>query len=98
MASRTNSGTKPGKQTNSATKAGANRANLGSTSNLDRTLKDLESAFADWESLSTAKPRAAADSMPRKAVAQSAAPQDEELRKKTKKLLKDLRRQLADLT
>ena len=95
MASRSNSGTKPGKQTTSATKTGAN---LGSTSNLDRTLKDLESAFADWESLSSAKPRAASDSMPRKAAAQSAAPQDDELRKKTKKLLKNLRRQLADLT
>jgi hypothetical protein len=85
MASRSNSGMKPVKPN-------------GTNSNLNRTLKDLESAFADWESLSTAKPRAATDSIPaKKAAKKDATPQDEELRKKTKKLLKDLRRQLADL-
>ena len=95
MASKSNSGTTPGKQLK-------NEAGKRSTSNLDRTLMDLESAFADWESLSTAKPRAATDSLPRKAASSAAkaapTPQDEELRKKTKKLLKELRRQLSDLT
>lgn len=84
---------------------------------LDRTLRELESAFAHWESLdsdSTANSAAhsqsdtAADMNPseaqeteRRRDANSGAaefdPTHQELRKKTKKLLNQLRQQLAEL-
>lgn len=56
---------------------------------LGKTLEELESAFADWEALQTDTP-----------VAATAAPEerkDTELRKKTKKLLEQLREQLSEL-
>jgi hypothetical protein len=64
---------------------------------LTRTIQELESAFTDWESLSSTKARAVKveeDRRKSKATEQS----EKEFRKKTKKLLKDLREQLAELT
>lgn len=63
---------------------------------LSRTIQELEAAFSDWESLSSSKARAAAieeDRRKAKATEQS----DQEFRKKTKKLLNQLRQQLAEL-
>jgi len=60
---------------------------------LDRTLKELESAFHEWESLSASILRAE-DDRRKTALAERS---EEEFRKKTKKLLNQLRRQLAEL-
>lgn len=60
-------------------------AGNGKPKNLGRTLQDLEAAFADWEKLSDAP------------VAPTEKQIDPELRKKTKKLLEELREQLSDL-
>lgn len=60
---------------------------------LDRTLHDLESAISDWHSVIPSKNTASPDkALPAKAVAS-----DEDFRKKTKKLLSQLREQLAEL-
>lgn len=71
---------------------------------LDRTLKELESAFTDWESLSSTKARAAAVEEDRRKASAKATNKDKhteqnelEFRKKTKKLLTQLRQQLAEL-
>ncbi len=58
-----------------------------------QTLQDLEAAFADWEALSDipVEPAVAVTASP------SAQPKDAELREKTKKLLNQLREQLAEL-
>jgi hypothetical protein len=66
---------------------------------LDRTLQELESAFSDWESLGNAKNRApaAAAAQTRTGKAEPAQACEEEFRKKTKKLLSQLREQLAEL-
>jgi hypothetical protein len=67
---------------------------------LTRTIEELESAFSDWESLSSTKSRAAKveeDRRKSKAAGQSANQSEKEFRKKTKKLLKELREQLAEL-
>jgi hypothetical protein len=66
---------------------------------LDRTLQELESAFSDWESLGNAKgvtPDAVADQAKADKVAATQAC-EAEFRKKTKKLLNQLREQLAEL-
>lgn len=63
---------------------------------LNRTLQELEGAFSDWESLSS-------NARPEQKVAEPVKPaekvsaSDEEFRKKTKKLLSQLREQLAEL-
>lgn len=70
---------------------------------LDHTLRELESAFSDWESLNTGKalsgPDAPAGAIARDLAAATPAadPTEEEFRKKTKKLLMQLREQLSDL-
>jgi hypothetical protein len=63
---------------------------------LNRTLKELESAFTDWESLSSGKVRQAAKEEATQKPKATAAT-EEEFRKKTKKLLDQLRQQLAEL-
>lgn len=63
---------------------------------LGRTLKELETAFSDWESLSSTKARAAAVEEDRR-KAKAADQSEKEFRKKTKKLLNQLRQQLAEL-
>lgn len=60
---------------------------------LDRTLSELESALNDWDSLSSSTPTAAPSS-----VAAPGKPAEEtDFKKRTKHLLDELRRQLADL-
>ena len=60
---------------------------------LGRTLQELETAFHDWQSLSAAKTKAKVEDENRKETSQS----EKEFRKKTKKLLNQLRQQLAEL-
>lgn len=63
---------------------------------LDRTLQELETAFADWENLNSAKARQdAIEEDRRKAVEKNS--NEDEFRKKTKKLLNQLRQQLTEL-
>lgn len=57
---------------------------------------ELESAFHDWENLSSSIMRAAATEEDRNKAA-LAERSEEEFRKKTMKLLNQLRRQLAEL-
>jgi hypothetical protein len=63
---------------------------------LERTLKELESAFTDWETLSESKPRLPIPTVDRRQAKETPA-SEKEFRKKTKKLLNQLRKQLADL-
>jgi hypothetical protein len=63
-----------------------------SNGKVEQTLHDLEAAFADWEALS--------DTPEKPAVAAAEAPltaQQQDVRQKTKKLLSQLREQLAEL-
>jgi hypothetical protein len=64
-------------------------------SKLGRTLKELESALSDWDSLSLKGGKGKQAKRPAKAAAETQ--NDKEFRKKTKKLLLQLRQQLADL-
>ena len=59
---------------------------------VDRTLRELEAAFADWQSL--ADSGASADSKPDR---KSGDEKDANLRKKTQALLEQLRTQLTEL-
>lgn len=61
---------------------------------LDRTLLELESAFNDWECLSSVKSGLATENELKATGSQRS---EEEFRQKTKKLLNQLRRQLAEL-
>lgn len=63
-------------------------------SKLGRTLKELENALTDWDSLGK-NPLQAAAHASRKAKAAHSA-EEKEFRKKTKKLLQQLRKQLSD--
>lgn len=71
---------------------------------LDRTLAELECAFADWESLGTegTGTENTASRIATSTKAPATGPDDsgigtEEFRKKTKKLLNQLREQLSEL-
>lgn len=82
----------------------ASRNSRSNSTKLDRTLKELENAFSDWENLGRVKPKAGA------ADAEAPAQSDEEKRKaktseqsalefqkRTQKLLDQLRQQIAEL-
>lgn len=60
-----------------------------------QTLQDLEAAFADWEALSDHPAAPTADPVAQQGAHPSAHQQD--VREKTKKLLNQLREQLAEL-
>lgn len=84
--------TSPDKMTDkTADKSGRGRMK---SQKLDRTLQELEAAFGDWETLSSAALKSAARSeKPAKELTQS----EKEFKKKTKKLLVQLRQQLSEL-
>jgi hypothetical protein len=63
---------------------------------LDQTLQELECAFQDWDSLSSAKIRQEQVEEDRRKSLEVSAP-DQEFAKKTIKLLNQLRDQLAEL-
>lgn len=65
--------------------------------NLTRALKELESAFADWESLGTRKAEPEAQAEPVGTSANAANSPAKEFQKKTQTLLDQLRQQLAEL-
>jgi hypothetical protein len=85
----------------------ASRNSRSNSTQLDRTLKELENAFADWENLGAGKPKAGAkdaanaeskddlgdEKAKKKALEQSAS----EFQKRTQKLLDQLRQQIAEL-
>ena len=64
---------------------------------LDRTLKDIESAFADWESLGTRKVRNAEEHAEDKRKTKAAEQSAKDFQKRTAKLLDQLCEQLAEL-
>lgn len=67
------------------------------SSKLERTLAELESAFTDWESLSDSGVREGKPVKAREMKDSGARKTDPSLQKKTKRLLVQLRKQLADL-
>lgn len=69
----------------------------GPSKKLGQTLHELESAFADWEALSDSAPVTAAEAAPLTPSVSRNESKDAELRKKTKKLLDQLRQQLSEL-
>ena len=65
---------------------------------MSRAMKELESAFADWESLGQRPPPTDSVSAdPAAAAASNADSPAKEFRKKTQTLLDQLRQQLAEL-
>jgi hypothetical protein len=64
---------------------------------LNRTLRELESAFNDWESLGLPPPEGLVAQPTPPVATSSGSSSDEEFRKKTKKLLSQLREQLHEL-
>ena len=66
---------------------------------LDRTLEELECAFAAWDSITDQAPlKARPELQKRQSENANAKSQEQEFRAKTKKLLSQLRDQLADLS
>ena len=64
---------------------------------LDRTLKDIESAFADWESLGTRKVRSAEEHAEDKRKTKAAEQSAKDFQKRTATLLDQLCQQLSEL-
>lgn len=76
------------------------KKNPSKSGQLESTLKELENAFADWESLGSPEARAAAEARSEeecKKAADSGGLTDEDVRKRTRKLLNQLRDQLEKL-
>ncbi|GEM_PF-4422953 len=65
---------------------------------LDRTLEELECAFAAWDSITDQVPLKAPPELQKKAESANGKSQEQEFRAKTRKLLSQLRDQLADLS
>jgi len=92
-------------QTTAQATSGAGARTPMKSQKLDRTLKELESAFTDWEAINSVSAKATG-----KATAKSSTSHEKkgceaiklsqtekEFREKTKKLLNQLRQQLAEL-
>ncbi len=68
-----------------------------SNNKLNRTLKELETAFADWESLGTRRIRTAEESAAERNKAKAADEAAKEFQRKTQVLLDQLCQQLEEL-
>lgn len=76
------------------TSHGTGSSKHGRSKKLDRTLKELESAFSDWESLNGEAPPPSPEAQ---SQGEKAKVDEKEFRRRTKMLLTQLREQLADL-
>ena len=65
---------------------------------LDRTLEELECAFAAWDSITDQAPLKVRPEFQKKPEGVNAKSQEQEFKAKTRKLLSQLRDQLADLS
>lgn len=75
-------------------RAGGSKKTLKSNK-LDRAIEELESAFSDWENLNAAPAPEVTEEERRKA--KTSSENEEEFRKKTRKLLSQLMQQLSEL-